>query len=305
MAALPRGLKVAVTGGTGFVGRSLMERLRREPSLAEPRLLTRQEQAAGGGELRAALDGAEIVFHCAAELRDERLMHALHVEGTKRLIDAASGRIRRWVQLSSIGVYGRARRAGSVEESAEVAPQGEYERTKAQSDELVQQAAAGGAFELVVLRPSKVLGPGMPDRSLYELISLVDRGWMVRIGDDAVATYVCVEDLADALVTCALAQRAAGVYILSDDRPLSEFLAVIARELGRPPPRRVPELPFRVVAGTLGRIPGFPLTPARLDGLTRRVAFPSRRIREELGFRFAFSVEEGLRRLVQDWRKRA
>jgi nucleoside-diphosphate-sugar epimerase len=310
--------RAAVTGGTGFVGRALVRRLLREPGL-EARVLSRRPRdvegtnmsaalvdlASDSAELQPALDGVELLFHCAGELRDESRMRALHVDGTRRLIEAASGRIRRWVQLSSVGVYGRSRRSGSVDESAAPAPAGEYERTKAESDRLVQEAAARGAFELVVLRPSTVFGPGMPNQSLYELIRAVDGGRMLRIGDHAIATYVFVDDLADAVAACAFARHASGVYIVSDDRPMSVFLDTLAAELGRAPPRRVPELPLRLLASTLGRLPGFPLTPSRLEALTRRVAFPSRRLRDELGFRFAVSVEEGLRQLVRDWRSRA
>lgn len=306
---------IAVTGGTGFVGRALAVRLAREPRVGGVRIVSRGSRAIPASakiELAVAdltagapqLAGVDTLFHCAGELSDERRMHALHVEGTRRLIDAAAGRVRRWVQLSSVGVYGRGRRAGTIDEAAPEAPEGEYERTKAESDRLVREAASRGAFELVLVRPSTVFGPGMPNQSLYQLVSAVARGAMLEIGTGAIANYVYVDDVAEALAACAFAPAAAGVYIVSDDRPMSDFLGTIARELGARAPRRAPELPLRVLAGTLGRLPGFPLTPSRLDALTRRVSFPSRRIREELGFRFAVSVEEGLRRLVQDWRAR-
>ena len=81
---------------------------------------------------------------------------------------------------------------------------------------------------------------------------------------------------------------------------VNAFVGAMAAALERPAPeRRLPEAPLRIVARTLGRLPGFPLTESRLDALTRRVRYPSRRIQEELGFRFRTSIETGLRRLLQ------
>jgi len=313
------GLIVAVTGGTGFVGRALLARLARDPSVGEIRLLSRKppvalasklrtvngDLAGGPADLAGLVAGADVLFHCAGELRQESAMRALHVDGTQRLIDAASGRVRRWIQLSSVGVYGRGVREATVEEAAAPRPEGEYESTKAESDRLAARAAARAAFELVVLRPSIVFGPAMPNRSLYQLVSAIDRGWMIQVGSAAIANYVYVDDVADALATCAFTPGASGIYILSDDRPMPAFLAAIAAELGRSHAGlRLPERPLRWVAGTFGKLPGFPLTESRLDALTRRVRYPSRRLLQELGYRFAVSIENGLRRLVQDWRTR-
>ncbi len=68
-------------------------------------------------------------------------MRAVNLQGTGALVAAAAGRIGRWVQLSSAGVYGRYR-DGVVSEKTPVTPQGEDETSKAQADQLVIEAAA-------------------------------------------------------------------------------------------------------------------------------------------------------------------
>ncbi|MDH4095996.1 MAG: NAD-dependent epimerase/dehydratase family protein [Betaproteobacteria bacterium] len=296
----------ALTGGTGFIGRALVARLRRAPDIVEIRVLTRREAPEGTravrGDLTQAvpaelLAGATVLFHCAGELRREHAMRALHVEGTRRLIDAAAGRVRRWVQLSSVGAYGRRQQEGVVDESTPLAPEGEYERTKADADRLV---TAAGAFEAVVLRPSIVFGPGMPNRSLAQLVSAVRRGIYARVGRrPATATYVYVDDVAEALMLCGTSAAARGCYNLSDDRPWDDFVAAIAAALGRGAPKRtIPEAPLRWLARLAQLLPGSPLTEARIDAMTRNVRYPSERIRRELGFAFGVSIEEGLRRYV-------
>lgn len=311
---------VGITGGTGFIGRSLVERVlaagaqvrvlsRRAPDESglppEVRVYPADLSRGAGEQLPTFLEGVDVLVHCAGEARAIERMRALHVSGTHQLLQAAKGKIRRWVQLSSVGVYGPKRR-GIVREDTPVAPVGEYETTKTEADRLVWQSAEEGEFEAVVLRPSIVFGPGMPNQSLYQLISLVDRGWFAFVGAaGAMANYVFVDDVADALWLCASAPDARGPYNLSDDRNMEAFVGTIAAALGRSRPRlRLPEGPLRLVSRILQLFPASPVTESRVDALSRRTTYPSTRIQEELGFKFRVSIEQGLRRLVEDWRRR-
>jgi len=146
---------VAITGGTGFIGGRLVRRHLEAGDTV--RVLTRRSPAASGlpdavqqfqGDLRSGVkdhlpfvDGADVLYHCAAELDDESGMHAVHVEGTQHLLEAARGRVGRWVHLSSVGVYGRAP-GGLIAEEAPLQPATTYERTKAESERLVMEAAS-------------------------------------------------------------------------------------------------------------------------------------------------------------------
>ena len=174
---------VAITGGTGFIGRELVLRHLAQGDVV--RGLSRRTAVRDGvqwhhGDLSSAdlnsfVDGADVLYHCAGEIRDKSLMKVVHVDGTRRLIDAASGRIGRWVQLSSVGAYGK-QRLGVVTEITAPCPVGTYEVTKVESDDLVSSAALGGAFEQSILRPSNVYGPEMSNQSLFGLFNMVNRG---------------------------------------------------------------------------------------------------------------------------------
>ena len=116
----------------------------------------------------------------------------------------------------------------------------------------------------------------------------------------AIANYVYVDDVADALFKCATAYQAQGVFNLSDDRPLSGFIGAIANALNiTPPTLRFPESAARFFAGAFSAVPGFPLTRSRIDALAREVAYPDARIRQRLGFSYSVSIEEGLQRYVE------
>jgi nucleoside-diphosphate-sugar epimerase len=305
---------VAVTGGTGFIGKRLVERLiergdvvrllTRQPVLPERRPLLETYECdlltASVGDLAPILQGVDVFYHCAGQLKDERTMKVLHVDATRNLIEAASGSIGHWVQLSSVGVYGSVRK-GIVTEESVLNPCGEYEVTKAGSDLLVIDAANNGSFSCSILRPSNVYGAGMNNRSLYSLVEVIRRGWFFFIGKPgASANYIHVENVIDALVLCGTEKQAAGqTYNLSDQRTMEQFIGIIATALGKPKPRiRLPEWPVRISARLLGGITALPLTEARVDALAGRATYSSEKIEQELGYTHRVSMEDGLNQFV-------
>jgi nucleoside-diphosphate-sugar epimerase len=308
---------IAITGGTSFIGKKLLSYhlahgdavrvlSRRPPAQSGLPAAAQHWQIdlAGAADLRPFADGADILYHCAGEVRNPAAMHRVHVEGTLKLIDAAAGQVRRWVQLSSVGAYGR-QRSGVVTEESALNPGDAYEATKVESDALVASAATSGAFEYSIVRPSIVYGAQMSNRSLFGLISMIRRGLFFFIGKPgASANYIHVDNVADALLLCASSPQAAGrIYNVSDQRSMEAFVAAIAKALDTETPHaRLPEAPVRLLAKLAGRVPGMPLTAARIDALTNRAIYPSTRIERELGYRHAVSMEDGLSELVASWK---
>lgn len=306
--------RIAVTGATGFIGARLVERL--VSSGNSVRVLTRGPEplaefprdvrvfegdlASSSGDLVGFVEGADVLYHLAGETSHVPAMRALHVEGTRTLLKAAAGRVGHWIQLSSVGVYGSVR-SGVVDEGWPLSPRHEYEATKAEAERLVRLAADAGTLTCTVLRPSTVFGPGMPNRSLRQLVTAIARGLFFFIGPPgASANYIYVDNVVEALIACGSHPSAKGsIYNISDFRTLEEFVGTIAECLGRPAPRlRLPEPPIRLVARTLGKIPHFPLTESRVDALTTRVRYSTRRIEAELEYTHAISMEDGLRQFV-------
>jgi nucleoside-diphosphate-sugar epimerase len=211
---------VAVTGASGFIGSALIDKLMARGDTV--RVLTRQASGrwprgiavhvadltdpGALPALSAFCDGADVLFHCAGDYRDDSRMAALHVSGTQRLLQAARGRVGpplHWVQLSSVGAYGP-HRDGIVTEDSPLAPVGPYETTKTESDRLVLAEVAAGRLVATLLRPSTVFGPSMPNQSVFQLIGAIDRGRFFFIGPPgASANYISFAGVVEALLLCA------------------------------------------------------------------------------------------------------
>jgi nucleoside-diphosphate-sugar epimerase len=312
--------RVAITGATGFIGHKLLLRLLEEGY--QVRVLSRKAPDLSGVyknvhwfngslnteyDLKAFVDGIDILFHCAGEVRNQSIMESVHVEGTRRLIEAAAGRVSHWVQLSSVGVYGQVKE-GLVTETSLPNPVGEYEITKVKSDQILINAAGKSGFTFTVLRPSNVYGPSMTNQSVFSLVSAIERGLFFYIGKrGASANYIHVDNVVEALLLCATNHVAKGkVYNLSDYCTIEEFVGIICKNFEIKPPRiRINASFTYLVAKIFRRFPKFPLTPTRVNALMCRSSYPIDLIQSELGYQHKVSMEEGMCELVDTYKQQS
>lgn len=161
--------RVAVFGASGFVGATLVERLRTSTRwdvvpivhssgnawrLARMALDLVSVDLRDEDNVRRALQGCSHVVNCS------RGDDAVMLRGFKTLL-RASGRlgVKRFVHISSVAVYGDPPVAGSETEDAPTKPaRGSYGWIKLRQDRLLQEAAAAG-LSAVALCPPNIGGP--------------------------------------------------------------------------------------------------------------------------------------------------
>lgn len=223
-------LKLAVTGGTGFVGGRLIELAL--ASGHEVRALTRRPQAERDGVtwIKGALDkpesldklveDADAVIHVAGVINapDAAGFEAGNVTGTAAMISAAErAGIKRFVHVSSLAAR---------EPKLSI-----YGATKAGAEALV----AASPVPWAIVRPPAVYGPG--DKEMLELFRMAKRGF-VLLPPHGRLSVIHADDLGRLLLALADPVVPKGLLVEPDDgrhRGWSheEFGQVLGKAMGR------------------------------------------------------------------------
>ena len=327
-------MKVLVTGGGGFLGRAVVERLLRRghqvrsyargsyPALAARGVEQVRGDLADPRATAAACAGCRAVVHAAALVPGTpgtaRRFHAVNVAGTEAVIAGCRAhRVERLVFASSPSVVFAGRDLRGVDESIPYPDHYDspYARTKALAEQAVL-AANDGALAAAALRPHLIWGPG--DRHLVPaLIARARRGRLVRIGRGPFridVTYVDSAAEAHALAVERLAPgaRPAGrAYFISQGEPVDlwQFVGRLLQLAGAPPVRRRVPRWLALAAAGLAEGAGRLLRPAAAPPLTRFLVreissshwFDISAARRDLGYAPPVSIAEGLRRLARSW----
>lgn len=311
---------ILITGASGFIGSAVLADLR-ERAFGRDVILAGRRAPAGSESNHWPLDlaaeeltlpsGIGVVLHLAGEKRDpDRMVQVNHL-GAARLVDAAArAGVRRFVHLSSVGVYGAPKHSGLVNEAFPHAPRNAYEASKDAGERAVRQRCAALGLTCVVLQPSNVVGV-VPGRSfpLLGLARMVGRGWFRHVGrGDAWSNYVPVEDVAAALVTAAIGEASDGVYIVNTPATLRSVVGWIAEELGVTVPQsRVPSWLGAAAAGLggAGRVVlrrELPFSPERFLELTNTTRYDGGAITRDLGFGYPLGIEAAIRGMMRRYR---
>ncbi|MFL5824263.1 MAG: NAD-dependent epimerase/dehydratase family protein [Solirubrobacteraceae bacterium] len=316
-----------VTGGSGFVGGRLIERLRADGHSV--RALARSEKAADtvrsrGAEpvsgdlgdrdaLASGAQGCELAFHAAATLGDwgkREDFERGNVEGTRNVLAAcAQAGVRRFVHVGTEAALLAGEPLVNVDETAPLRPDSPalYSSTKAQAERLVRDANRQGSFETVVVRPRFVWGHG--DTTLLPTMTEMVRSgrfaWIA--GGEHLTSITHVDNTVEGLLLGATRGRAGEAYFVTDGDPVvfREFVSELLHTQGvEAPTRSVPAW----VAGPLAAAGETAWNMLPLRGrppLTRFAYWVSSqectiridKAREELGYAPVKGREEGLEEL--------
>lgn len=251
---------VLTTGGSGFVGKVLLQRLA-EGARWAPRALVRQLPARqlAGVDYRSfseltAVDAAsghfeqvDTVIHLASRVH---VMHEtaadplaefrrVNVEGTLSLARAAAqAGVRRFIFVSSVKVNGETtdgRLPFTADETP--APSDPYGISKREAEEGLRQLAAQTGLEVVIVRPVLVYGPGVK-ANFRSMMNWLSKGVPLPFGAiHNKRSLVALDNLVDLLVTCIDHPAAANqTFLASDGHDLSttELLQRLGKALGKP-----------------------------------------------------------------------
>lgn len=322
-------MRVAVTGGTGCLGRPLVEKLVAGgacPKLLilpnDPLALTLDkniEIVTGDLNSPDALNslcmGCDVVFHLAGKVHalpgteeEERNFYQVNVEGTRNVLTAVKkSSAKRIVFYSTVGVYGKDADFHG-DELSPCRPNSAYAKSKYQAEKLVLNSSNEGSSKGIVLRFPVVYGP-LDRGNVAKLIKAVYGRYFFHFGDaNCLRSMISSKNAAEAAVKVAFEPKAAGqVFCVTDghDYTIKKMVAAIYQALGmRSRPYHVPAL-MADMLGIIGdglqkwvHIP-FPIDSDMVRKLSRPLTFSCEKAKKGFAYKPVETLEEGISREVQ------
>ena len=318
-----------ITGATGMLGGHIAERLaargEQVRALVRPGsdtafLKTLGAELAYGDindpiSLRRAVDGADVVYHCAARVGEWgpwRQFQENIIDVAGRVFDACrDAGVGRVLHVSSITVYGHPReRPGLFTEDE---PLGQrlwrrdyYRRAKIQAEELCRRLPG----DWTIVRPSWIYGPR--DRTtLPRFLKAFRAGRVAIIGrGDNLLNIIYAGDVAEGAVLAANHPGGRGrAYNLSSEGEITQeqFLNLFTDAMGLPRVTRHIPFPVAYWGAFFGEIIARAIRMKRSPHITRYAVslvgrstrFSTERARTELGWRTQTPAAEGVRRMLE------
>ena len=315
-----------VTGGSGFIGGALIERLHADGHTV--RALARSDEAAArigarGGEpmsgdladvaaMRAAAKEAKLAFHAAAALGDwgaREEFERANVDGTANALRAcAESGVRRFVHVGTEAALLAGTPLVNVDETAPLRPDSPapYCSTKARAEQLVLEANRNG-FETVVVRPRFVWGRG--DTALLPMmVALARSGRFAWIGGGRHRTSTThVDNAVEGLVLGGSRGVPGNAYFVTDGDPVvfREFVTEWLSTQGVKPPGRSIPAPIAHALALAGEtawrtmpLPGRPpLTRLAYWVSSQECTIRIDKAHEQLGYEPVRTIPDGLQEL--------
>jgi len=337
----PNGAVYLVTGGCGFIGRKIVEALRKGgqrvivldrkpmPDIPAWRVgeLVRYIQcdirdAAG---VTRACAGIETIFHTARSSDpngEYKLLHDINVNGTKVLLDAARVQgVNSLVYTSSVSVVVDGTDINGGDEQMPYASKhlDHASATKCQAEQLVLSANSS-VFHTCALRPEMVFGPG-DNHFVPQILDKAREGEMTHmIGDGANVvdfTYIDNAILAHLLAAEHLFEDSpvcGSAYFITNGEvmPFWEFLRCILDGMGFPVPTKAigttlaygTAFALEKVGGLLNYFVQFKpkLTRQLVFNMSKNHYFQHTKATQDFGYKPVVSLDEGINRTLDFYR---
>ena len=229
--------KVAVTGGTGFIGSRIAERLAfEEGAIVNVLVLTWNKatwvsradvnlikgDVTNKESLELLLKDVDIVFHCAIS-GNYASARSVNIEGTRNVLEACEKcGVKRVVHFSTIGVHGPYIEEGMDENAPFIKMGNVYADSKIEAEELFWEFISSRNIEGVVIRPTYVWGPNSTWFTVAPVKNIINRQFVFVDGGKGACNAVYVDNVVDlALISGTHPQAAGEAFLIRDNERIT------------------------------------------------------------------------------------
>ncbi|NGM66168.1 SDR family NAD(P)-dependent oxidoreductase [Sphingobacterium sp. SGR-19] len=305
---------ILVTGGTGFLGSTLIKFLINEGNAV---LAIKREQSEIPEILRSsslvewlhaditdyfaladAFSGITHVYHCAAKISYQKedwadMLHT-NIEGTKHIVNLCLEHNARLIHVSSIAALGSPKFGELISEQSkwdDGADHAKYARSKYESEMEVWRGIMEG-LDAVIVNPSVIMGVGPGKKASGAIFNLVHKG--IKVYPPGTVGIVDVEDVAKIMILLMDNGDIKGERFVLNSENLTNknLLERIAKLLDKPAPR-IKARPFmlsiawraaKMIAFFKGGRPA--LTRETAKASASYLAYSNKKVTDTTGYRF-------------------
>jgi nucleoside-diphosphate-sugar epimerase len=254
-------LKVLVTGGTGFIGSKLVDKLVNRGATVT--CLVRQ----GGISNPAAKtvtgdltypdfilpdEEYDIVYHLAAAWpgeKDKKILRAVNYDGTVNLFSLLKDKAKFIVYVSGLGVFGNPGN-NTIDENLPIKPHTEYAKLRLEAQKFLESNCKEHKIAFSVAYLGDVYGNGGWFKNI--LVERLKKGSFRMPGSgEYYRSFVHVDDVVSALESIIEKNAINQSFVITDSTPVTfkNFVSLVCKELGTKEPGTIPTILAKAVMG--------------------------------------------------------
>jgi nucleoside-diphosphate-sugar epimerase len=301
-------MKALVTGGAGYFGDVLCEKLQQQgwsvrifdiqrPVETSPGVEVFQGDIRDPAAIAAACHGVDVVFHNVAQVplaKDKRLFWSVNRDGTRNMLEAsARANVKKVVYTSTSAIYGIPN-ANPVTEETEPHPMEDYGRAKLAGEALCLEFAQRG-LDVSIVRPRTIMGHGR--LGIFQILfEWIYQGANVPVLNDGknVYQFVHADDLAEAIILAGMRQGPetynCGAALFGTMREVLENLCRVAGTGSKV--RSLPMMPLVAAMEITSRLGISPLGPYHSMMYGRSMYFDISKAQKQLAWQPRYSNDE-------------